>query len=342
MNAQVIIANDWSGITRAERNEGEWRTARALGDVEVQCLAVDPHHPGRVYAGTRADGLLRSENGGRDWTPVGLKEIPVKALGFDPNRDGVIYAGSKPVSLYASFDDAATWQELPALRAARRWWWFSPAEPPGVAPYVQAITVSPANPDVILAGIELGAVLRSEDGGRTWSKHRKGALVDCHSLKFHASDPAWAYEGGGSGVGAAVSRDGGRTWSQPAEGLGRKYGWMVAADPVKPEVWYLSASNQPNFLRGEFAPPAHLDGAARGHLYRRTGEGPWTQLSGGLPEPLDFMAYALITDPEHTGHLYAGLANGEVWFSPDYGERWERLPFNLGAIHRDLVILFGN
>lgn len=336
----IFIANDWTGVTRAERVAGEWQITRALGDTAIHCLASDPHRPGSVYAGTRSDGVLRSDNAGLNWSPAGLEGVPVKSLAFDPSRPGVLYAGAKPVSLYATHDEAESWQELPALRATRRWWWFSPADPPGTTPYVQAVTVSPGDPDVILAGIELGAVLRSEDGGRTWSNHRSGALRDCHSLKFHQTDPNRVFEGGGSGVGAAVSRDGGRTFSQPKAGLGRKYGWMIASDPEKPDVWYLSASDQPRLLRGEFVPPAHNDGDARAHLYRSAGGGPWEKLKGGLPDPLDYMAYALVPDPNRTGHLYAGLANGEVWFTADYGDSWERLPFNLGPIHRDLAIVF--
>ncbi|HUF37522.1 MAG TPA: hypothetical protein VMN57_03275 [Anaerolineales bacterium] len=339
MTSPIFLSNDWTGVTRAEQKAGEWHISNALEEAAVQCLAVDPHHPGRVYAGTRTHGLLRSENGGADWEPAGLEGVPVKSLAVDPTRPGVLYAGAKPVSLYASYDDTGTWQELPAMRKARRWWWFSPAELPEMTPYVQAITVSPGNPDVILAGIELGAVLRSEDGGRSWSSHLRGALRDCHSLKFHATDPDWAYEGGGSGAGVAVSRDGGRTWKQPKAGIGKKYGWMVAADPVEPDTWYLSASDMPNLLRAEFVPPAHNDGDARAHIYRSSGGGPWEKLSGGLPDPLDYMPYALVTDPQQSGHLYAGLANGEVWHTADFGDRWERLPFKLGGIHRDMVIL---
>ena len=51
------------------------------------------------------------------------------------------------------------------------------------------------------------------------------------------------------------------------------------------------------------------------------------------------MPYALLTDPETPGEVYAGLSNGEVWHSADYGESWRQLPFNLGAIDRDLIAL---
>jgi hypothetical protein len=64
----------------------------------------------------------------------------------------------------------------------------------------------------------------------------------------------------------------------------------------------------------------------------------WQKLAGGLPQPLDYMAYALVTDPQNSGHLYAGLSNGEVWFSADYGDAWEKLPLNLVGIRNMLLV----
>jgi hypothetical protein len=113
---------------------------------------------------------------------------------------------------------------------------------------------------------------------------------------------------------------------------------MVAADPARPEIWYLSASGMPNLLRGEFNPPAHVDGQANASIFRSVGGAAWEQLSGGLPEPLDYMAYGLITDPDAPGHLYAGLSNGEIWESTNYGDRWQCLPVNLGRIHTLVMI----
>jgi photosystem II stability/assembly factor-like uncharacterized protein len=64
--------------------------------------------------------------------------------------------------------------------------WLSPAEKPFIG-YVQAIALSPTNPNVIVVGIEAGAVVRSQDGGQIWSDHRRGALRDRHTLVFHAT-----------------------------------------------------------------------------------------------------------------------------------------------------------
>jgi hypothetical protein len=155
---------------------------------------------------------------------------------------------------------------------------------------------------VIVVGIEAGAVVRSSDGGQTWEGHRPGALRDCHTITFHATNGDWVYEAGGTGGGAAFSRDGGHTWHQPKTGLDRHYGWAVAADPARPEVWYVSAS--PMFAKSRlFVPAAHVDGEANAYIFRSAGGAAWQKIGGGLPQPLNHMAYALITDPHAPGQV---------------------------------------
>jgi hypothetical protein len=340
MSNPVFLATNAIGVTRAElRGDGAWAIEKSLQGKRVNSLAADPRAPGRVFAGTQTDGVWRSDDAGRSWDQAGLPGQTVKTVAVSPRVPGLVYAGGKPAALFVSDDHGAAWNELPALRHARKWWWFSPAEPPDWGAYPQALALSPADPNVILAGIELGGVLRSADGGKTWSGHRPGAVLDCHSLIFHRTDGSRVYEGGGSGCGAAQSLDGGVTWRQMRAGLGAKYGWMVAADAIRPDVWYLSASDLPNPLKGQFAPPAHVDGKAGGRIYRSIGGGAWKPLSGGLPVPLDFMAYALVTDPFRSGRLYAGLANGDIWQTDDFGDAWKRLPVSMGSIHRTMILV---
>jgi hypothetical protein len=328
------------GVTRAEqRGDGAWNVEASMGGKRVNSLAADRRIPGRVFAGTQANGVWRSDDAGRTWEPAGLTGKAVKSLAISSLVPGLMYAGCKPLGLFVSEDGGGSWKELPALRAARKWWWFSPAEPPDWGAYPQALALSPTDPNIILAGIELGGVLRSADGGVTWSGHRRGAVLDCHSLMFHTTDGNRVYEGGGSGCGAACSLDGGLTWQQPRAGLGAKYGWMVAADTIRADVWYLSASGSPNPLKGKFVPPAHVDGRALAGIYRSIGGGAWKRLGGGLPEPLNFMAYALIPDPAQSGRLYAGLANGDVWQTDDFGDAWIKLPVNVGGIHRVMILM---
>jgi hypothetical protein len=335
---RIFLATSGEGVNRLENIEGQWQVTQALPGVRVSCLVSDPGNSTRVYAGANLDGVLVSDDAGLTWRPAGMQGVPVKALAISPQQPQTIFAGCKPVSLYVSRNGGEVWEELPQLRRQRCWWWFSPADPPGWAPYVQALAISPTDPERILAGIEVGGVLRSQDGGRTWSKPARGAVLDCHSLMFHPTHGNWVYEGGGGG--AAVSVDAGAAWRKPRAGLTKRYGWMVAADPAHPEVWYLSASSMPNILRGEFEPPAHVHGKAKAGIFRSTGGGAWELISGGLPEAQDFMPYALLTDPEQSGHLYAGLSNGAVWHSQDYGDNWQRLPFSIPGGIRGMSLIF--
>ena len=129
---------------------------------------------------------------------------------------------------------------------------------------------------MILAGIELGAVVRNADGG------------------------------------ASLSRDGGATWTKVGEGLDRHYAVACAADSDRPETWYISVSPGPG--------RAHAGGDAAAYIYRIREGGPWVKLTGGLPQPLDWMPYGLATVRGRTGLVIAALKNGEVWASEDSGD----------------------
>lgn len=337
MPFRTFLAVTGSGIARAAPADQGWLLTHLLAGQGVVCLASDPAQPGVAFAGTRANGVLRSPDRGQTWLSAGLAGHTVKALAASPAQPGLVFAGTKPPHLFVSRDAGDHWTELESFRRARSWWWRSPAES-DLGAYIQGIALSPTDPDLILVGIEAGAVLRSTDGGATWERHRPGALRDCHSLIFHAANSDWAYEAGGAGAGAAFSRDRGQTWQQPKAGLDRHYGWAVAADPAQPDLWYVSASPSRASLTRPI-PAAHVDGAARAFIFRSTAGSAWQKLGGGLPQPLDYMAYALLTDPAAPGHLYAGLSNGDVWHSTNGGDAWTQMPFNLGSIQRTMIML---
>lgn len=327
MSQTILLALTDRGVARAttQQMDGAWSVEVSLADQDIRCLAADPAHPNVVYAGAQGAGVLRSDDGGQTWRSSGLDGGIVKSLAVSHAVPGTVYAGTKPALVYVSRDGGAHWDELTSFRRIRsRWFWFSPAEKPFSA-YVQALALSPDDPDIVIAGVEFGAVVRSADGGKTWSGHRRGALRDCHSLAYHPVHTGWVYEGGGTGAGVAVSRDAGATWTQPRAGLDRHYGWAVAADRDHPEVWYASLSPGPT--------KAHSVANAQAAIFRSTGGADWQRLSGGLPEPLNAMPYALLTDPALSGHVYAGLRNGEVWHSVDYGDTWRRLAFQFPAVH---------
>lgn len=352
MRGKTIVALNYKHLVYAKQaNDGSWTSGAAEIGHRTLALAADPHQPETIYVGTDGRGILKTENCGQTWAPVGMDGQIVRSLAISKTQPGTIYAGTKPAHLYLSHDYGAAWAELPAFRRMKRWWWFTPAEMP-MSAYVMDIVLSPTDPGVVIAGIELGGVLRSGDGGQTWAGHMKGAVLDCHDLTYHPTDGDWVYAGGGDG--GAFSQDSGKTWTQPHRAnllaefgkavfrrnaapsapngkLDRRYGWAVAADPAQPNIWYLAVSTGPM--------KAHSEGVANACIYRCADGQHWERLSGGLPQPLDHFPYALLTDVDAPGHIYAVLQNGDIWFSENHGDSWTRLPVNLGSVWYRAVLV---
>ena len=308
-----LYAATADAIARLEELDGGagWAVELSLAGSGAQCLAVDPADADVVYAGLRAGGVRRSDDGGRTWVDCHLPEPAVFSLAVSA-ADGAVYAGTEPSRLFRSDDRGETWTELDALLAlpSRPTWSFPPR--PWTS-HVRWVAPSPHDAGLLLVGIELGGLMRSTDAGASWHDHRPGAQPDVHSLAWHPRLPQRAYEAGGGGV--AFSEDGGDTWRPADEGLDRRYAWSVAADPDDPDRWYVSVST------GPFA--AHGGGDPQARIFRRLGNDGWRPLAGGLPEPLPAMPYALVATRER---VLAGLANGELWRSDDRGDTWRRCP----------------
>jgi photosystem II stability/assembly factor-like uncharacterized protein len=292
-------------------------------------VAVDPHDPNRVYVGTFDDGLYATDDGGETWRESwDVDDRRVMSVAVSRSHRvadlSVVYAGTEPSNLYRSEDGGKTWQLLPELRRL-------PSEPRWSFPprpwthHVSTIALHPTDPDGLTVGIELGGVMRSSDGGRTWLDHNPQAHSDAHQLITHPLATERLYEVAGQGI--AVSADRGQSWRRLDDGLDRHYAWATAADPADPDLWYASVS------RGPYAAHSRGDGQAR--LLRSRGNG-WERIDNWGEEPaLRRMPYALAALPEQPGRLLVGLRGGSMLVTGDAGETWSRLEPGL----RDVIAL---
>ncbi len=302
----TLYATTGDAVVRLEERDGAWEATTSLAGSGAQCLA---RGDGTLYAGTRGSGVHASDDDGATWRDLGLPEPDVFSVAVSP-ADGTVYAGTEPSRLFRSRDGGGSWEPLDALLElpSRPTWSFPPR--PWTS-HVRWIAPSPHDGDLLLVGVELGGLMRSTDGGRTWDDHRPGAQPDVHCIAWHPTAEGCAYEAGGGG--AAFSTDAGETWQAADDGRDRHYTWALAPDPDDPDTWFVSAST------GPFA--AHdTDRRSEAYLYRRRRDEPWRALDGGLPQPLDEMPYALAFAGER---LFAALRNGELWASADRGDSWQ-------------------
>jgi photosystem II stability/assembly factor-like uncharacterized protein len=292
-----------------------------------RCVAVDPHDPDRVYVGTFDDGVYATADGGETWraSSTGIVDRRVMSVAVSRSHQvagvSVVYAGTEPSNLYRSEDGGETWQLLPELR-------HLPSEPRWSFPprpwthHVSTIALHPSDPDSLAVGIELGGVMRSADGGRTWIDHNPEAHSDAHQLLTHPLAPERLYEVAGQGI--AVSPDRGQSWRRLDGGLDRHYAWATAADPGDPDLWYASVSRSPY--------AAHGNGDGQARLLRSGGDS-WSAIDTWGDEPaLRRMPYALAALPSQPGRLLVGLRGGALLVGDDAGERWSRLEPSLSDV----------
>ncbi len=302
--ARLYVAGDAVAVIE----DGGVRTG--LTGRGARCLAVNPRDPDTLYVGTSDEGIFESEDGGSTWERLpGIEHPRVTAVAVSP-LDGAVYAGTEPSALFVSRDGGGSWRELAGMRnlPSAPTWSFPPR--PWTS-HVRAIALSYADPDLIVAGIELGGVVRSTDGGETWQDQRPGAQPDCHSLFAHPGAPELLYEAGGGGF--ALSTDFGDSWESSDDGMGLHYVWGLAADAEDPSLVYASAAPGPG--------RAHGRGPSGATIYRRRGEGRWQAALTGLAA----FPYALCPDPGVQGALYAGLGDGTILRGAEAGERWEEV-----------------
>jgi len=301
-----LAAATGAGVARLELGGDAWQVDLTARDSGISCLARDPRDPDFLVGGARGGGVWRSSDGGESWERLDFPQADVFSVTVS-GADGAVYAGCEPSMLFRSRDEGESWEELEALRSipSAPTWSFPPR--PWTS-HVRWIAPSPHEAALLLAGIELGGVMRSEDGGTTWSDHRPGAQLDCHCLAWHPESPGRVYEAGGGG--AAWSTDGGATWRAADAGRDRHYTWALAVDPDDPDRWWTSVST------GPYA--AHGHRLAEAVLYRWEAEGPWQPLT----QPLDAMPYTLAV---RDGLLLAGFADGGLWASGDVGASWREL-----------------
>lgn len=205
-------------------------------------------HLGLIHFASPARGwvagqgkIVHTTDGGAHWTVQLAIQATITALSFADSRDGWATAGG---ALYRTTDGGAHWvQQTTAPVAA---WAFALKAPGsvvlagpvyggsgGVASTSDAgvtwrqTTRTPAG-SADLAALQFsdattgwaagsgGEIIRTSDGGSTWTAQASGTTADLHGVRFVDATNGWAV--GGQGV-IVNSTDGGADWTAQTSGV---------------------------------------------------------------------------------------------------------------------------
>lgn len=280
------------------------RLSEGLSRVRVMNVVIDPRFPANVFAGTFADGVYYSPDGGRRWLPrsAGLHKGTISAnvnqVVVHPTDTQILYAATT-VGVFKSADGGQSWHEH--MRGMTE------------INFIVTLAVDPVRPAVVYAGTS-GGVYRSADGADSWTKINHGLVPDdatmasmalgINTLLIDPAHPDTVYAGSTKGL--FRTRNRGETWTPLAATLGPLYVSSLV------------------FERGD---GRHLYmGTSRGIFETRDGGATWAARNDGLSH---LNIRTLAAHPDNPRTFYAGTNGGGLFRSRDGGESWERVPLAL-------------
>jgi photosystem II stability/assembly factor-like uncharacterized protein len=286
-----------------------------LQDEDVVALAHDPANRQIILAGTYGHGLFRSTDGGTGWSRVALDVDFVRTLVFSECEPGCVFLGMEPAELFRSRDSGATWECLHIRRLPEAASWSLPYSPRSGA--LRTIAPHPNDPLVIDAGVEQGGIIRSTDGGKSWTIDHEKVDEDVHWLARHPSDPGTLLLATGGGL--FITHDDAESWLQ----LFPDYTRATLFHPAHPSI--------------AFAGPAHTVGE-HGRIIRSHARGDtWELASEGIHLPMADMVEYFTIDPFEPGELLAITSEGQVFHSQAEQVRWKPVSFGVAVQCLDFV-----
>ncbi len=311
---RVFVGTVGQSVWRSDDGGGCFRRVSGgmFSECQIRALLLRPDSPATLYAGTDR-GVYRSDDGGDSWRHLTspLDGSQGWSLALNPDRPDELFAGTCPAALYRSRDGGEIWQRLTVDLPDR-------CEGTLIIPRITCITIDPADQRRVYAGVEIGGVRRSRDGGDSWQALGEGlSSQDIHGLVVCPGPPRSLIATTNNDVNR--SDDDGESW-QPL-GVLAAFPWPYcrgrAAAPDDPDTIYVGAGN---------GPPGD-----RGALYRTRNRGAgWEALP--LPVQPNSTIWNLGFNAADPRRIYAGSINGQIFRSLDGGTCWEKLEQEFGEV----------
>lgn len=334
--AGVFISTD-GGENWFPSNEGITTRAGESGDaVPVFCLTIDPHDYDTIWVGTQnVRGIFKSTDGGHTWVEMdnGVVEregITFRGFTVDPRSSDIVYAAAELASwvwageprngrefdmtagvVYKTTDGGQNWQAVWRGDNLARYVWIDPRDPNVMYVSTGIFDREAANSDPA-TGIPGGeGVLKSTNGGQTWS-HANDGLDNLYvgTLFMHPENPDILLAGTGNNQyyrsnGVYLTTDGGASWQRTLRDDNINAVEFALADP---SIAYAGSSE------------SMYRSADGGHTWQRVsggGESGWGPPGVRAGFPIDFQV-----DPRDPNRIFANEYGGGNFVSSDGGRTW--------------------
>jgi photosystem II stability/assembly factor-like uncharacterized protein len=308
------------GVFRRPAGDGVWN--HVLVELETFTVSVHPRDANVVFAGT-ADGVWRSTDRGATFrrTDFPDRSVQIWSIMPAPSDPRLMFAGASPVGVYRSEDGGESWARMPDPKIPDR------ARMP-FACRVMRFAPHPRNSAEIFAAVEVNGVMRSTDGGESWtdcsadlvrlaeqaprlrsrivSDTENEGMLDCHALCISPGDPDGVILA--LRMGLFSSGDHGATWTdmQVDRFSPFTYARDIRVSPGDPNTLYACLS----------VAASSKDGA----LFRSRDAGDTWQRFDKVQPHGTLMSVALHRgDPKQ---VYVAARYGEVFGTDDGGETW--------------------
>ncbi len=350
-----LLVGTSDGLLAVAEN-GQWQVAGHYlkgHDITQVARTGDPQ---TFLVASRGGGLMRLnvKSGAVEQLGVGVLPERIRCVAVAPSDHNTIFVGTEPVGIFVSRDGGETWSECAEVaRMAQRLNWGYPV--PSVPPHIRDIVIDRANPNRLFVAVQVGAVIISEDGGKTWRDTGGQMDADVHSVIQDPNDPSVVYAcagGGGSLTMATLdqyppplpegrpiyrSSDSGRTWKCISLDFERTYGVSLRVHP-RDSTLLLAAVGRgiPPFWGKR---PERADAVV---VVSRDSGKTWSQPAEGLPNHFSLMVEAIEIGPgpRHRafigtggeGMKVAGGPKGEIYVSDEVERSWRRIPIDFPSI----------
>lgn len=349
---------------RPDARRRGWRLSgpQFLGHI-IHHIVQDPREPKTLLMAAKTGHLgptvYRSIDRGRTWREAAQPPAFRKAEGHEPSEaravqrvfwltpghaaePGSWYAGSSPAGLFRSDDGGDHWQPVAGFNDhPMRPKWAAFGTPDGE--FLHSILVDPRDAKHLYIAISVGGVFESTDGGAQWSPLNEGCAADFlpdpaaafghdpHCLVLHPRAPERLYQQNHCGI-YRLDRPA-RRWARIGTAMPKKVGdvgFPIVLHPNDPDTaWVLPMDGRTVWPRTSIG--------GKPAVYRTQNAGrSWQRLARGLPARqawFTVLRQAMCADREPRTGLYFGTTGGDVWASPNAGERWSCIARHLPEIY---------